>query len=74
MRIAGSRPQRKAPETAKNISVGRFRPVAVVCEFVARVRGENPRFREICEPAFGALAAGESNGAPGRDSNLRPPA
>ena len=47
MRIRGSRPLRNGPETARSISVGRFRPVAVSDGIVAEFRGPNQRLREI---------------------------
>jgi hypothetical protein len=66
MRIRGSQPLRNGPETAKSISVGRFRPVAVSRGIVAEFRG----------PVSDSANSGQI-GAPGRgrtcDPRLRRP-
>ena len=62
MRIRGSRPLGNGPETAKSISVGRFRPVAVSGGIVARI----PRMR------FRDFAKSGQIGAPGRTRTCDP--
>src|SRR5947199_10502392 len=47
MKVRCSLPLRNGPETARSISVGRFRPVVLTIGNVARFRSANPRFREI---------------------------
>jgi hypothetical protein len=69
MRMRGSRPLRNGPETAKSISVGRFRPVASRGGLSPKVRGANPRFREFWPEL--ARPAGLEPATPGLEEQWR---